>query len=230
MFRFLRVVCCVMLPLLLSACSTMLNKQKIPIANTEHTIYFIYREWHTSILLEATNLARYSKHLQADAAGQQFVRIGWGDGDYFTGKSKSMGTAAKALVASGYSAIQVLTYRQSPFTQIPAHTRVPIAISDEGMRSLIDYLDASLALDDQGQLIPLPAYAEDIGHFYRSVGNYSLFSNCNTWSGRALQSAKLPVRSGLQLTAQSVFEQAKAISEYQQAIGLIEKDTLATAE
>jgi len=31
------------------------------------------------------------------------------------------------------------------------------------------------------------------------------------------------VRSGLQLTAQSIFEQARAISEYQQTLGLVGK-------
>lgn len=224
MVYLLRILLTLCLPLLLSACSSMPNKQKIPVANTEHTIYFIYREWHTSILLDAATVVRYSKHLPAEAEGYQFVRIGWGDGDYFTGKSKSIGAATKALVASRYSALQVLTYGQLPFDQIPPETRVPIAISDEAMRDLIRYLDGSFALDDQGRRISLQAYGSDIGHFYQSSGSYSLFSNCNTWSGRALQSAGLPVRSSLQLTARSVFEQARFISEYQQAIGLIEKN------
>lgn len=225
-----RIFFCLILLLLLSACSSLPNKQKIPVANTEHTIYFIYREWHTSIMVDAATLARYSKHLQAQAAGKTQVRIGWGDGDYFTGKSKTFGTAAKALVASNYSALQVLTYRQSPFSQIPAETRVAVAISDKGMRRLIRYFDRSFALDSMGQLIPLPAYGVDIGSFYQSNDDYGLFSNCNTWSSRALQAAKLPVRSGLKLTAQSVFEQVKYISEYQQTLGLIEQGKLVMAE
>jgi hypothetical protein len=88
------------------------------------------------------------------------------------------------------------------------------------MRKLIGYLDSSFALDESAQVIPLQAYANDSGNFYQASGHYSVFSNCNTWSGRALQAAKLPVRSSLQLTAQSVFEQAKHISDYQQSIGL----------
>lgn len=230
MSHSVRMLFCLLLLPVLSACSSMPNKQKIPIANTEHTLYFIYREWHTSIMLDAATVSRYSQHLQAEAAGQQFVRIGWGDGDYFTGKSKSFGAATKALLASDYSALQVLTYAQSPFGQIPTDTRVAIAISDKGMRRLIRYLDKSFALDASGNIIALPSYATDTGHFYQSSGDYGLFSNCNTWSGRALQAAKLPVRSGLQLTAQSVFEQARFISNYQQSLGLIEQGSLATAE
>lgn len=204
----------------LAGCTSVPAKQKIPVAKTEHTIYFIYREWHTSILIDANTVARHSRYLQPEAAGQRFIRIGWGDGNYFTGKSKTLGSATKALIASSHSALQVIAYAQSPFASIPPETRVPIAITDKGMRKLIRYLDNSFALDESGQVIPLQAYVTHAGNFYRARGHYSLFSNCNTWSGRALQAAKLPVRSSLRLTAQSVFEQAKFISEYQQSIGL----------
>ncbi|WP_235425717.1 DUF2459 domain-containing protein [Cellvibrio mixtus] len=205
----------------LAGCSSLPDKTKIPTANTSQQIYFIYREWHTSILLPANMVRSHSKVIGHEAAGQQFVRIGWGDGDYFTGKSKSFGTATRALFISRYSALQVLTYTQAPFNEIPAETRVPIAITDKGLRQLIRYIDNSFVRDDKGQLIPLPAYGEGVGHFYLAEGEYGLFSNCNTWSSRALQAAGLPVRSRLQLTAQSVFEQARAISDYQISQGRI---------
>lgn len=205
----------------LTGCISMPAKQKIPVANTEHTIYFIYREWHTSILIDAKTAARHSRYLQQEAANQRYIRIGWGDGTYFTGKRKTFGSATKALIASSHSALQVIAYSQPPFASIPPETRVPIAITDKGMRKLIRYLDKSFALDEAGQVIPLQAYVTDAGNFYQASGHYSLFSNCNTWSGRALQTAKLPVRSSLQLTAQSVFEQAKYISDYQQSLGML---------
>jgi uncharacterized protein (TIGR02117 family) len=194
-----------------TGCTSMPAKQKIPVANTEHSIYFIYREWHTSILIDAKTVARHSRYLQQEAAGQHYIRIGWGDGNYFTGKSKTFGSATKALIASSHSALQVIAYAQPPFASIPPETRVPIAITDKGMRRLIRYLDNSFALDESGQIIPLQAYVTDAGNFYQASGHYSLFSNCNTWSGRALQAA------------QSIFEQVRAISEYQQALGLVGK-------
>lgn len=216
----LRVACGILF-VALAGCSSLPDKEKIPTANASQQIYFIYREWHTSILLPADAVRAHSKVMGEEAVGQQFVRVGWGDGDYFTGKSKSVGTATKALFVSQYSALQVLTYTQSPFTEIPAETRAALAITDKGLRLLIRYIDNSFVRDDKGQLIPLPAYGEGVGHFYRAEGQYGLFSNCNTWSGRALQAAGLPVRSRLQLTAQSVFEQARAISDYQVARGIL---------
>ncbi len=204
--------------LLLPGCSTLPDTKKIPTHNTSQQIHFIYREWHTSILLPAAAVRTQSRYLNHEAEGQQFIRVGWGDGDYFTGKSKTVGTATKALFVSQYSALQVLAYGQDPFASIPSETRVPLAITESGLRKLIRYIDKSLALDKARQLVPLQAYGEGVGHFYLAQGRYGLFTNCNTWSGRALQAAGLPVRSRLQLTAQSVFEQAQAISAYQASI------------
>ncbi len=207
----------------LVGCATSPNLKKVPLVEVDHQIHFIYREWHTSILLDASAFSRYSKvlsknvSLQTELQQKKYIRIGWGDGDYFTGKRKTFGAATKALVASDYSAIQVLGYVQEPFASIPEETRVPLWISDKSMRKLVTYFDKSFALSATREVIPLPSYAENAGAFYQAKGHYSLFSNCNTWSGRALQVAGLPVRSRLHLTAQSVFEQARAISIYQQA-------------
>ncbi len=205
--------------LLLAGCISAPREADIPNSPTAYTVYFIYQGWHTSLLLEAEPVRRYSRHLQADLAQQRYVRIGWGDGDYFTGKRKSTGSATKALFFSGYSALQVLPYRQPPFAHIPAQTRVPLALGEAGMRQLVAYIDGSIALDQQGMPLPLPAYAANTGSFYHSRHRYGLFSNCNSWSGRALQAAGLPVRSRLALTAQGVFGQAQAISRLQQRLG-----------
>ncbi len=205
----------------LAGCASMPQAKNIPVASTEHTIYFIYRGWHTSILLDAKFLAEQSPQLANDLSGQTYARIGWGDGDYFTGKNKSTTTAAKALVASGYSAVQLLAYDYEPFEEIPADTIVPLALTDQGLQELVLYLGDSIARDQQGQLIRLPAFGDAMGSFFRSKDHYSLFSNCNTWSGHALRAAGLPVAT--RLTARGVFEQAVFISHYQSERGLFKK-------
>lgn len=205
----------------LMGCASMPPAKDIPIANAKHKIYFIYRGWHTSILLDAKLLAAQNPLLASDLTGQTYARIGWGDGDYFTGKNKSTSTAAKALVASGYSAVQLLAYDYVPFEEIPADTIVPLAITNQGLQELVRYLSDSIARDKQGQLIRLPAFGDAMGSFFRSKDHYSLFSNCNTWSGHALRAAGLPV--AMRLTAQGVFVQARFISRYQQEQGLFKK-------
>lgn len=203
---------------ILSGCVSLPPESSVPVSNTKHTIYFIYRGWHTSVLLDAKLMAKRNPQLARELAGQKYARIGWGDGDYFTGKSKSAMTAAKALVASGYSAVQLLTYDVDPFAEIPADTIVPLAITDDGMTKLTAYLGGSIAVSSSGSLIRLPAYGDAMGYFYQSRDRYGVFSNCNTWSGKALRAAGLPVAN--RLTARGVFEQAQYISRLQNERGL----------
>lgn len=215
--------------LLTTACATRPDVAAIPLDDTPHTIYAIYRDWHTSVMLDAATYRKLSKlpamstTLDTEVAPAGYVRIGWGDGDYFTGKSTSVLTATRALVASPYSAIQVIGYTADPFARIPAETRVPLRITEQAMRELVTYLDASFARDDTGNLLPLHAYVENSGVFYQASQRYGLFNTCNTWSSAALRAAGLPVRGALNLTAQSVFEQARAISDYQ-ALALAEAE------
>ncbi len=206
----------------MSACATRPDFAAVPVNDTPHTIYYIYRDWHTSVMLDADTYRRLSTlplintALNTEVAPASHVRIGWGDGDYYTGKNTSVVTATRALIASPYSAIQVIGYTADPFERIPADTRVALHITDAAMRELVSYLDASFARNDQATLLPLQAYVENSGAFFEASQRYGMFNNCNTWSGEALRAAGLPIRSAFHLTASSVFEQARAIAEYQQ--------------
>lgn len=214
----------------LTACSSVPNVKQIPQKDLSLEIYFVYEKWHTSILIPAASVEQHSRHFADIAKQKRYIRFGWGDGDFFTGKSKTMFTGAKALVASNYSAIQVLDYWQDPFNEIPIESRVMLMISEKHMKKLIQYIDRSVLLDDRKKPIALMAYNDDTGYFFRGQEHYSVLSNCNTWSSRALQVAGLPIRNRLKLTAQSIFEQAKIIGTYQQLhreqISLLHEDLL----
>lgn len=205
-----------------SACATRPDLAAVPLSDTPHTIYYIYRDWHTSVMLDGDTYRRLSKlplintTLDTEVAPAGYVRIGWGDGEYYTGKSTSVMTATRALVASRYSAIQVIGYTNDPFPRIPAETRVALQITDDAMRALVSYLDASFVQDEQGGLHALRAYVDNSGVFFEASQRYGLFNNCNTWSGDALRAADLPIRGAFNLTAKSVFEQARQIAAHQQ--------------
>lgn len=207
--------------LCLGACSSLPDPADIPTSDTPNTIYFIYRDWHTSVMIDGARFRELSKSaadatLQPEVQHALYVRVGWGDGEYFTGRSTTVATATRALFISGYSAMQFMGYESDPFEQIPSETRVPLAISDADLAALVRYIDDSVAIDaSSGQSEQLPAYIENSGIFLRSSKRYGLFNNCNSWSGEALQTAGLPIRSAFHLTAQSVFEQAQAIADYQ---------------
>lgn len=210
-----------LLSVMLGSCASRPDLAAIPVSDTPNTIYFIYRDWHTSVMiegsrfLELSSTVRNSAEMNAEVAPARYVRVGWGDGDYFTGKSTNVGTATKALLASGYSALQFIGYEGDPFEVIPQETRVPLQISDQALADLVRYIDESVALSADGTPTLLPNYVENSGVFLQSSKRYGLFNNCNTWSGKALQTAGLPIRSALHLSAQSVFSQAREISAWQ---------------
>ena len=216
-------LCLLLTVMLLSGCSTLPDPAAIPLANTQHTIWLIYRDWHTSVLIQGDMFWQHSQavhanaQLETEASSARYVRVGWGDGDYFTGKRTGAGTATRALFASGYSALQVIGYEQTPFESIPENTRVPLHISEAGLKALIAYIDSSFARDAAAALLPLPSYVDNAGVFFQADQKYGLFNNCNTWSSAGLQAAGLPIRSAFQLTAKSIFEQASYISAYQDA-------------
>ncbi len=207
----------------MAGCSSLPKASAVPVVNTKHTIYFVYRNWHTSIIVDAKQLAMQSPKLAADLRGEKFARIGWGDGDYFTGKSKTWGTAATALVASHYSALQLLTYDEHFLNEIPPETIVPLAISDAGLKQLVRHIDNSIAVDEENVALKLQTYIADTGIFFQAVEHYSIFNNCNTWSGQALQLAGLPIAN--RLTAKGIFAQAQEISRIQAQAGLLSPAT-----
>jgi uncharacterized protein (TIGR02117 family) len=219
------LVCVLVAFAALIGCSATPAKKTIPLTQLEHRIFFVYRDWHTSVVISTqaylrnSALAPHSKLLPAALADFNYIRIGWGDGTYFTGKSKTLGAATKALFASDFSALQLIGYKDQTLVGVPPATFTSLLITDKGMRNLVAYIDQSFLLDEQAELIPLPAYVENAGVFFKSIQRYGLLSNCNTWSGRALQAAQIPIRSRLHLTAKSVFEQAQQVSKLQIAAG-----------
>jgi uncharacterized protein (TIGR02117 family) len=209
--------------LLLGACRSLPDPVDVAFAPDDATLWLVYRDWHTSLLIDGDLFRQYSREwqrhpsLQLELEAARVVRVGWGDGDYFTGKSKSTGTAARALFASNQSALQFIGYETDPLPSIPSETRTSLRVSEADIAALVAYVDASLA-EAEGKLIPLQSYVENAGVFFESDKSYGLFNNCNTWSGEALQSAGLPVRSALHLTPSSIFEQAQAITVLQSAM------------
>lgn len=204
--------CWLVTVLLLTGCQTRLDVSAPPLSDATEHIELIYRDWHTSLMLPASAFEGTS--LAPVAESYEYVRVGFGDGDYFTGKSAGVGAATRALVLSKYSALQVIRYTHHPEGVIPPDTRVILAVTPQGLADLVAYIEASLA-KEQGTVVPLKAYQASTGVFFLAAHPYGWRQNCNTWSANALRIAGLPVKGKLNLTSTSVFSQAKTIAQQQ---------------
>lgn len=200
--------------LFLTGCAVAPSRNKVPPADAPHTIYLLRYGWHTALLFDSETLRQRIARLRSDLRPSRYVLVGWGDGAYFVQDNAAWSTAVKALVASDYPALQVGGREVNPPLGVTAQDSLPLAITARGMEQLLAYLERSIATDAAGQPIYLGAQTAYADRFYQANGHYSLLNNCNSWIVGALRAAELPI-AGLNLTASSVFEQARQISALQ---------------
>lgn len=198
-----------------AGCAGVPSRADLPTENTPYTVHLVQYGWHTALLFDAPSMLARSTKLASDFHDHKYLLIGWGDGEYFVAEHPPWSKAVKALVASDYPALQVVGRETNPPFGVAAHDSVPLALTERGYQKLIAYIDGSIADGADGKPIYLLKQVGNPDRFYQATGNYSLFSNCNSWLAGALRAADMPI-SGFNLTARSVFEQAARISKLQQ--------------
>lgn len=200
--------------LFLTGCAAAPSRNNVPAADAPHTIHLLRYGWHTALLFDGATVRSHSARLRSDLRPSRYVLVGWGDGAYFVQDNAAWSTAVKALVASDYPALQVGGRDVNPPLGVTAQDSLPLAITARGMQQLLDYVERSIATDHAGQPVYLGQQTAYSDRFYQANGHYSLLNNCNSWIVGALRAAELPI-AGLNLTASSVFEQARQISQLQ---------------
>ncbi len=192
----------------------------MPQAGDAQELLVIYQDWHTALILPASSVARYSRHLAPYAQGRYALSFGWGEANYFTGREHNGWAATKALLRANDSALQLLDYRQDPRPLLPPARRASLRIDSQQARRLVAFIDQTLQLDAQGRPIPLAAYGDkqlDSGFFFAARGDYHMMHNCNSWTAQALTQAGFPITNPLVLTPKAVFKRAQAYERAQQA-------------
>src|SRR5262249_26987564 len=86
-----------------------------------------------------------------------------------------------------------------------------IAISGEGARRFVAYVDRALVLDPQGNVIVThPGKVEGHSSFLRTRGSFHLFNVCNQWMARALRAAGINVNAHASWLAGDLIAQVRA--------------------
>ena len=121
----------------------------------------------------------------------EFIAIGWGDRDFYlhtpTWADLTLRRAVGALFGANASLLHVTWLTRAQLRQgayaMPQSKRQYLALAAHVRGSLPD-----------GRAIALPGagYGPD-DTFYEAVGSYHLFETCNTWTGRGLRRAGVPV-------------------------------------
>ncbi len=204
--------------LCISGCVTLPKWDAHAASQWRHAIYYEYESWHSSIIVPAPLVAKYSQHFGHLAAKRSYLGFGYGDINFFTGRDTSLRSGAKALAFSDGPALQVLDYQQDPFVKMPPDRYVKLMVSEAQIKSVLRYMDRSAALDASGAPRSIQNDEPNSGYFFVAEGRYSMFSNCNTWAGDALNAGGLPISKTWGLTAGGVYRQAKELARAQQRL------------
>jgi uncharacterized protein (TIGR02117 family) len=193
------------------------SQQRLTTAPKPHRLYFVYDNWHTTLIIQAAGVEEYSRYFKRQAAKRTYMGFGWGDAKYFTGQDTSVASATRALLWANRPALQVIDYSGDPISVTPPHTLVTLTLSQKNLEDLVAYFDQTLALNPHGEPVEMINYSEKSGYFYAAKGHYNMLSNCNSWTAKALTAAGYPMRNPLLLTAGSVFNRAKSYAKATQA-------------
>ncbi|HZF86726.1 MAG TPA: TIGR02117 family protein [Burkholderiaceae bacterium] len=125
----------------------------------------------------------------ADAA---WIGFGWGDREFYlntpTWADLTLRRALGALVGTNPSLLHVSWLATA---QLRPGSTWQLTLTPAQYARLAAHVRASLP---QGRAVPIPGahYGADDA-FYEATGRYHLFETCNTWTGRGLRAAGVPV-------------------------------------
>lgn len=128
---------------------------------------------------------------RAAAPDAEFVAIGWGDREFFlhtpTWADLTVRRAFGALLGGNRALLHVQWLRRPA----PSDSLRRLPLSPAQYAALVRHVREALP---EGRATPVPGagYGEDDA-FYEALGGYNLFETCNTWTGRALRRAGVPV-------------------------------------
>ncbi|OAJ55761.1 hypothetical protein A6V37_05965 [Paraburkholderia ginsengiterrae] len=179
-------------------------------APTATTIEVVERDWHTDICIRSEDMDTSLARVARDFAGARFFCFGFGERQYVVGRRHDPLTMIAALLPSK-AALLMAALRAPPAEAFGAANVVRLAINAAGRDGLQTYLRESLETDPNGQPVILGAGPYPGSVFYAAVGTYDAFHTCNTWTARALRSARLPVDDTV-LFAGAVMRQARQLA------------------
>jgi uncharacterized protein (TIGR02117 family) len=180
-------------------------------APRDQTIYLIAGAWHTEIGLSREAAAALPRRLTDDFPNARYLVFGWGERGYYTARDPGSGDLLRAL-APGPSALLVIPLATSPEREFGSANVFRLAVSQQGIDSLSEYLWAYVAMDGNETPLRIAAGPEPGSIFYASSRSYSVTRTCNTWTAEALRVAGLPIQADGVIFAGQVLSQARPLA------------------
>lgn len=196
----------------LSACASVsAGRYPPPAARIATTVYVAASGWHADLIVPRAAIPRGLVPEAEDFPHVRYLRIGWGDRDFYTSTEFSIWYGLKALFWPTPSVLHVVGFSRPPAEQYPQDEIVALPLTGEGARRLFRYLSAAFERAGAARAPRLVESPYGDGWFYPAERPFHLFRTCNVWTAEALRAAGLPVRARLALTTESVMRQVRPL-------------------
>ncbi len=172
---------------------------RLPAPSPEVEAYVMSNGVHTDLVLPVRS-ARIDwtqvfdpAHFPSMPPDTVFVGIGWGDREFYLNTARwrdlKPGLALRALSGTGRSLLHVTWLRRSDLG--PHHWKLPLDAA--GLDAVVRHVTATLP-GGEARAQPVPGRHYGLTDaFFEALGPYGMFTTCNTWTGDALRTARVPV-------------------------------------
>ncbi len=169
--------------------------------------YVVNHGWHAGLVIEAPPLTTRVPSLQEhfDAAG--YLEFGWGDERFYQSPRPGPGLMLAAALWPTATVLHVANFPGSP---APQTNLLEIRTDATGYQQLLDFVATSFEHDYGVAPIGPGLYGD--GRFYRAVGSFHLFNNCNTWVAKAVRASGVPLPGARVITAEDLMGQLRAVA------------------
>ncbi len=201
-----------------TACSTLKDWRYATHDETDlHSIYVVSHGWHTGMVIPQravrkalpflnNTFSRSSDSLQ----NSSFFEIGWGDKGFYQSEEITSSLTLQAIFWPTDSVMHVVAFNSPPDEYFIGSEVVEVPLSSQALQALLMGISSSFYYDKRGEPVATKKGLYGDSYFYQAVGYYHLTNTCNTWTASMLNTAGVPIRTILTLTASSVMKQVRA--------------------
>jgi uncharacterized protein (TIGR02117 family) len=171
-------------------------------------VWVVSHGWHVGLVLRRDDLAALGPLPALSAVPGRYLEVGWGDGDFYPATHGTLALALRAAFRSRSSVLQVVGFDTPVADTFPRAKVLEVELTPSGLAALVRYVEATVAMDQEGRPTVVAPAEYGSGVFYLARGHYRLLDNSNTWTARGLKVAGCPIEADSVVTAGEVLHRA----------------------
>ena len=174
----------------------------------DKTIYLVRHKIHSGIVVKQSDIPKKLWVEKKEFQNYELIEVGLGDREYYMAKKATSGLGMKAVLWPTSSVLHVVGVNNPIKEFFPDSKIIEFMVTSEDIVNLCKFIDNSYKRDNDRNSSYLGKGNYGYSKFYLAKGTFYLFNTCNTWSGRALRSARIPIHTFLLISATALQNEA----------------------